>query len=178
MVYMKVLSLGKRSVAVLAALGLAVGGTVVTAHAAAPAFIDCQLFAAGEPDHIDPALTSTLVGANVATMLFDGLTDTDANGALYGEVASKWKTTDGSKTWVFTLKKGLKFSNGEAVLPSSFVNGWKRSMDSKLASEVAYHGDFILGMNAYSTGKGAFPSSSVVADDKAMTLTVKMENPT
>ncbi len=179
MVYMKVLSLGKRSVAVLAALVLAVGGTVVSAQAAAaPAFIDCQLFAAGEPDHIDPALTSTLVGANVATMLFDGLTDTDANGALYGEVASKWKTTDGSKTWVFTLKKGLKFSNGEAVLPSSFVNGWKRSMDSKLASEVAYHGDFILGMSAYSTGKGAFPSSSVVADDKALTLTVKMENPT
>jgi ABC-type oligopeptide transport system substrate-binding subunit len=33
-------------------------------------------------------------------------------------------------------------------------------------------------MNAYSTGKGAFPASSVVADDKAMTLTVKMENPT
>jgi ABC-type oligopeptide transport system substrate-binding subunit len=179
MVYMKVLSLGKRSVAVLAALGLAVGGTVVSAQAAtAPAFIDCQLFAAGEPDHIDPALTSTLVGANVATMLFDGLTDTDANGALYGEVASKWKTTDGSKTWVFTLKKNLKFSNGEAVLPSSFVNGWKRALDSKLASEVAYHGDFILGMSAYSTGKGAFPSSSVVADDKAMTLTVKMENPT
>ena len=179
MVYMKVLSLGKRSVAVLAALGLAVGGTVVSAQAAtAPAFIDCQLFAAGEPDHIDPALTSTLVGANVATMLFDGLTDTDANGALYGEVASKWKTTDGSKTWVFTLKKNLKFSNGEAVLPSSFVNGWKRALDSKLASEVAYHGDFILGMSAYSTGKGPFPSSSVVADDKAMTLTVKMENPT
>jgi oligopeptide transport system substrate-binding protein len=179
MVYMKALSLGKRSVAVLAALALAVGGTVVSAQAAAaPAFIDCQLFAAGEPDHIDPALTSTLVGANVATMLFDGLTDTDANGALYGEVASKWKTTDGSKTWVFTLKKGLKFSNGEAVLPSSFVNGWKRSMDSKLASEVAYHGDFILGMSAYSTGKGAFPSSSVVADDKALTLTIKMENPT
>ena len=179
MVYMKALSLGKRSVAVLAALALAVGGTVVSAQAAAaPAFIDCQLFAAGEPDHIDPALTSTLVGANVATMLFDGLTDTDANGALYGEVAAKWKTTDGSKTWVFTLKKGLKFSNGEAVLPSSFVNGWKRSMDSKLASEVAYHGDFILGMNAYSTGKGAFPSASVVADDKAMTLTTKMENPT
>ena len=179
MVYMKALSLGKRSVAVLAALALAVGGTVVSAQAAAaPAFIDCQLFAAGEPDHIDPALTSTLVGANVATMLFDGLTDTDANGALYGEVASKWKTTDGSKTWVFTLKKNLKFSNGEAVLPSSFVNGWKRALDSKLASEVAYHGDFILGMSAYSTGKGPFPSSSVVADDKALTLTVKMENPT
>jgi len=177
MVYMKVQTLGK-SVAVLAALTLAVGGTVVSAHAAAPAYIDCQNFSAGEPDHIDPALTSTLVGANTATMLFDGLTDTDANGNLYGEVASKWTTKDGAKTWVFTLKKNLDFSNGEPVLPSSFVNGWKRALDSKLASEVAYHGDFIAGMNAYSTGKGAFPASSVVADDKAMTLTVKMDNPT
>jgi len=178
MVYMKVQTLGKRSAAVLAALALAVGGNVVAAEAASVTYIDCQLFGAGEPDFIDPALTSTLVGANVATMLFDGLTDTDANGNLYGEVASKWKTTDGAKTWVFTLKKNLKFSNGEAVLPSSFVNGWKRSMDSKLASEVAYHGDFILGMNAYSTGKGAWPTASVVADDKALTLTVKMQDPT
>ena len=108
---MKVQTLGKRSTAILAALALAVGGNVVAAHAAAPTYIDCQLFAAGEPDHIDPALTSTLVGANVATMLFDGLTDTDANGNLYGEVASKWSTKDGAKTWTFTLKKGLKFSN-------------------------------------------------------------------
>ena len=49
---------------------------------------------------------------------------------------------------------------------------------SKLASEVSYHGDFIAGMNAYSTGKGPWPSSSVVADDAALTLTVVMENPT
>jgi ABC-type oligopeptide transport system substrate-binding subunit len=176
---MKVLSIGKRSVAVLAAVGLAVGGTIVSAHAAtAPTYIDCQLFSAGEPDFIDPALTSTLVGANLATMLFDGLTDTDAAGNLYGEVASKWATKDGAKTWTFTLKKGLKFSNGEAVLPSSFVTGWKRAFAASMASEVAYHSYFITGMEEYNSGKGAWPSTSVVADDSAMTLTIKMVNPT
>ena len=175
---MKVKSLNVRLAAIFAASALVIGVPAVTAHAASTTFTDCYLFAAGEPDFIDPALTSTLVGANVATMLFDGLTDTDANGKLVPAVASKWKSPDKGKTWVFTLKKGLKFSNGEAVLPSSFVNGWKRSMDPKIASEVSYHGDFIKGMNAYSTGKGAWPSSSVVADDAAMTLTVVMENPT
>lgn len=179
MVYMKVLSLGKRSVALLAAIGLAVGGTIVSAHAAtAPTYIDCQLFSAGSPDFIDPALTSTLVGANVATMLFDGLTDTDAAGNLYGEVASKWVTKDGAKTWSFTIKKSLKFSNGEAVLPSSFVTGWKRAFAASMASEVAYHSYFIAGMEEYNTGKGVWPSASVVADDSAMTLTIKMVNPT
>jgi oligopeptide transport system substrate-binding protein len=175
---MKVKTLGVRFAALAAASALVIGVPVVSAHAAGATFTDCYLFAAGEPDFIDPALTSTLVGANVATMLFDGLTDTDANGKLVPAVASKWKSPDKGKTWVFTLKKGLKFSNGEAVLPSSFVNGWKRSMDPKIASEVSYHGDFIKGMNAYSTGKGAWPSSSVVADDAAMTLTVVMDNPT
>ena len=179
MVYMKLLSLGKRSVAVIAAVGLAVGGTIVSAHAAtAPTYIDCYLFAAGEPDHIDPALTSTLVGANVATMLFDGLTDTDAAGNLNGDVASKWVTKDGAKTWTFTLKKGLKFSNGEAVLPSSFVAGWKRAFAASMASEVAYHSYFIAGMEDYNNGKAPFPSTSVVANDLALTLTVKMVDPT
>ena len=179
MVYMKVKSFSARGAAVTAALALAVGGTVATtAHAAAPTFIDCYQYSAGEPDHIDPALTSTLAGASVATMLYDGLTDTAADGSLQPEVATKWKTPDSAKTWIFSIKSGLKFSNGEAVLPSSFVAGWKRSLDPKLASEVAYHGDFIAGMNAYSSGKGAWPASSVVADDKAMTLTTKMEGPT
>ena len=178
MVYMKVKSFGMRGAAVTAALVLAVGGTVVSAHAANPTFVDCYQYAAGEPDHIDPALTSTLAGASVATMLYDGLTDTAVDGSLQPEVASKWKTPDSGLTWIFTIKSGLKFSNGEDVLPSSFVTGWKRSMDPKMASEVSYHGDFIAGMNAYSTGKGPWPAASVVADDKAMTLTVKMQDPT
>ena len=175
---MKVKSLSLRVIAVTAVAALALGGSMFSAQAANPTFIDCQAFASGEPDHIDPSLTSTLVGANVAQMLFDGLTDTDENGKLVPEVASKWKTSDGAKTWVFTIKKGLKFSNGEAVLPSSFVTGWKRSLDSKLASEVAYHGDFILDMGKYSDGSGPWPANSVVADDAAMTLTVKMKNAT
>ena len=174
MVYMKVQKLSVRATALAAAVALIAGGSVMTAHAAtAPTYVDCQLFAAGEPDHIDPALTSTLVGANVATMLYDGLTDTDANGKLIPAAASSWSTKDGGKTWVFKIKSGLKFSNGEAVTASSFVNGWKRAAAEKMASEVAYHNYFIDGMEAYNTGKGAFPASSVVAND-ANTLTVKM----
>ena len=162
----------------LGASALIAAGSVVPANAAGKEFIDLQNFAAGEPDHIDPNLTSTLVGANVALLLFDTLTDTDANGALQPSAADKWSTPDQGKTWVFTLKKNGKFSNGEPVLPSSFVRGFKRAADPKLASEVAYHTYFIKGMEDYNNGKGAFPTSSYVADDKKMTLTIKMVNTT
>jgi oligopeptide transport system substrate-binding protein len=135
-------------------------------------FIDLQNFSAGEPDHIDPALTGTLAGAQVSIMMFDSLTDTNGAGDLVPAAASKWATADNGKTWVFTIKKA-KFSNGEPVLPSSFVRGWIRATDAKFASEVAYHSYIIDGFQAWNEGKGPAPKS-VVADDKKMTLTVTL----
>ncbi len=175
---MKKPSMMVRGGAALVAAALALTGQIMPAKAATTTFTDCYLYSAGEPDFIDPALTSTLVGANAAIMLYDGLTETDADGKLVGAVAEKWTTKDKGLTWVFTLKKGLKFSNGEDVLPSSFVAGWKRAVDPKLASEVAYHSYFIAGMEDYNTGKGSFPTASVVANDTARTLTVKMVSAT
>ena len=147
-----------------------------TAHAAtAPGgtFVDLQNFAAGEPDHIDPNLTSTLVGAQIAWLMYDSLTETNAAGELVPAAATKWTTADVGKTWVFTLKKGAKFSNGELVLPSSFVRGWIRASDKATASEVAYHTYFIDGFQTWNEGTGPKPTS-VVANDKALTLTVNL----
>jgi oligopeptide transport system substrate-binding protein len=157
---------------------LAVLAGVVPANAATKkpkqVFVDLQNFAAGEPDHIDPGLTSTLTGAQVAVLMYDSLTDTDATGTLVPAAATKWTTPDAGKTWVFTIRKA-KFSNGEAVLPSSFVRAWIRATDSKFASEVAYHSYIIDGFQAWNEGKGPAPTS-VVADDKKMTLTVTLTN--
>ncbi len=166
------LAIGVAALAVLA-------GVVPTATAATKkpkqVFIDLQNFAAGEPDHIDPGLTSTLTGAQVSVLMYDSLTDTNASGTLVPAAATKWTTADSGKTWVFTVRKH-KFSNGEAVTPSSFVRGWIRATDSKLASEVAYHSYIIEGFQAWNEGKGPAPTS-VVPDDKKMTLTVTLTTP-
>ncbi len=165
------LAIGVTALAVLA-------GVVPTATAATKkpkqVFVDLQNFAAGEPDHIDPGTTSTLTGAQVAVLMYDSLTDTDSTGTLVPAAATKWTTADNGKTWVFTIRKA-KFSNGEAVTPSAFVRGWIRATDSKLASEVAYHSYIIDGFQAWNEGKGPAPTS-VVADDKKMTLTVTLTN--
>ena len=171
-----------RHAVAIGATALAVfAGTVPAAHAATkkPAgavFVDLQNFAAGEPDHIDPHLTSTLTGAQVAILMYDSLTDTDASGTLVPASATKWTTADSGKTWVFTVKKGLKFSNGEPVLPSSFKRGMERAANPATASEVAYHLDLIEGKKAVDD-KTATALSGVVADDKAMTLTVTLTIP-
>jgi oligopeptide transport system substrate-binding protein len=161
--------------ALAASLVLSVNAGVAQAQAKG-VFIDLQNMAAGEPDHIDPHLTGTLTGAQVSLLMFDSLTQTDYAGKLVPAAASKWSTPDAGGTWVFTVKKN-KFSNGEPVLPSSFVRGFARLGDPKNASEVAYHGYIIAGFEDYNGGKGAFPASSFIADDKKMTLTVKMAKP-
>ena len=154
--------------ALVVAAGLLSSPVLAATKTSTKPFIDLQNFAAGEPDFIDPGLTSTLTGAQIAVLMFDSLTDTDAAGALVPAAATKWSTADQGKNWVFTIRKH-KFSNGEPVLPSSFVRGWIRATDSKFASEVAYHSYIIDGFQTWNEGKGPKPTS-VVADDKKMTL--------
>jgi oligopeptide transport system substrate-binding protein len=139
-------------------------------------FVDLQNFAAGEADHIDPALTSTLTGAQVSVLMFDSLTDTDAAGALVPAAATKWETADQGKTWVFTLDPKGKFSNGDPVKASNFAKAWVRATSKDMASEVAYHSYIIQGFQEWNGGTGPEPTS-VVADDAAGTLTVTLTNP-
>ena len=171
------LSAGVAALALTLTAGSSFGAAgAATKKSAGPVFVDLQNFGAGEPDHIDPQLTSTLVGAQVAVLMYDSLTDTNAAGDLVPASASKWTTADSGKTWVFTIKKGLKFSNGESVLPSSFKRGLERAANPATASEVAYHLDLIQGKKAVDD-KTATSISGIVADDKAMTLTITLTIP-
>lgn len=53
------------------------------------------------------------VGPPIATWsaMFDGLTRLDANGQIVPALAESWSSPDG-KQWTFTLRQGLKFSDG------------------------------------------------------------------
>ncbi len=132
--------------------------------------------ATGDPDHIDPSLAHTVEASQVTTQLYDGLVDIDYDtGELKADVADKWTVSADGKTVLFTLKK-TTFSNGEAVLPSSFKCSWERSLRPELASEVAYHLYSIKGGQDVNEGK-AKALDAVVADDAAMTLTVNLALP-
>ena len=57
--------------------------------------VDLQNFgSSGEPDHIDPALSSTVQGSQPGQLIFDGLTETDyKTGELKPMVAESWTST-------------------------------------------------------------------------------------
>ena len=59
-----------------------------------------------------------------------------AGGALTPEVsAGQPVVSKDGKTYVFTIKSGFKFSNGQAVTAQSFKSSWERLANPKMASQ-------------------------------------------
>jgi ABC-type oligopeptide transport system substrate-binding subunit len=91
-------------------------------------------------------------------------------------VAESYEANDDATVWTFKIRKGLKFSNGEKVLPSSFARAWERASDPDFAGVYSYLMTFIKGGAEKLDGK-AKTLEGVDADDEAMTLTVTLAAP-
>lgn len=142
--------------------------------------VDLQNFAQGEPDHIDPALASTIQGSQPGQLIFDGLTETDyQTGKIVPNVAERWSANDDATQWTFTMRRDVTWSDGTPVRPSDFKYAWERVVSPDLASEVSYHildNAPIRGAKDVAAGT-AQEIAGIVADDDAMTLQVTLEEP-
>ncbi len=158
------------------------GGSEASSDESAPAaggeFIDgAQMVAV--PPHIDPLLTSELDGAQVATALYDGLTEfanEDTGPVLKPLVAESWEVNEDATEVVFTIKEGLTFADGSPLLPSNFKKSWDIAADPELAADYSYLYGLVDGYTEYAEGT-ATELTGVVADDEAMTLTVTLDQP-
>lgn len=162
-----------------------IAGRATPTDAGAPvpggALVDLQNFgASGEPQHIDPALATTVQSAQPGHLLWDGLTETDyRTGELKAMVAESWQSNDDATVWTFKLRPGITFSNGDPVLPSDFKYGWERVVTRSLASSLSYHvtdNARIRGAKAMLDGASE-ELTGVRADDANLTLTVELEAP-
>ena len=110
---------------------------------------------ASEPDSIDPALNSTVDGATMIAHLFSGLAKwtKDADGKLQivpdcaKELVEGVENEDGTVTYTYTLKDGLKWSDGQDVKASDFVFAWNRAASVDLAADYCYMFEIVDGYN-------------------------------
>lgn len=58
-------------------------------------------------------------------------------------------TTDGGKTWKYTLKKGLKFENGETITSKNIKYGLERSFADSLIGGTSYHKTLLKDADTY-----------------------------
>ncbi len=132
------------------------------------------------PPTMDPAQAQDQVSATVINGVYEGLARMNEKGEVLPAVAKEWKLSDDKKTYTFTLRDNAKWSNGDAVTAHDFEYAWKRVLDPNLkpeASAYAYLLYYIVGAEAYNTGKGKAEEVAVKALDEH-TLEVTLNDPT
>ena len=99
---------------------------------------------ASEPDNIDPAMNSAVDGATLLAHLFSGLAKwaQKSDGTLEivpdaaKELVEGVENEDGTVTYTYTLRDGLKWSDGKDVTAGDFAYAWQR------AGNVGTGGDY------------------------------------
>jgi len=85
------------------------------------------------------------------------------------------KITNGGKTYTFTLRPNLHYSNGQPIKASDFLYAWER--DIKIPWQAAsFLSAYIAGGTAYANGK-AKTLSGVTTNDATGTITVNLVAP-
>lgn len=129
-----------------------------------------------EPESMDPAVAETVPANQIMRDLFEGLTATTTEGKVVPGVAESWKQTHPT-TWVFKLRAGAKFSNGDPITADDFVYGFRRFVDPKTASPyAATFGVFLQNGLLVAQGKKPTSELGVKALDK-LTLEIKTQDP-
>jgi len=90
----------------------------------------------GEPDSLDPAVSSVYTGAQVYDNIFSKLLRFDADGKFVGDLATKW-TADDDQTWTFDLVDNATFHNGEKFTAKDVKYTFDRILDPKTGSAYA-----------------------------------------
>ncbi len=90
----------------------------------------------GEPDSLDPAVSSIYTGAQVYDNIFSKLLTIGPDGAFVGQLASKWTATD-ETTWTFDLLDDVYFHNGEKFTSADVKYTFERILDPATGSAYA-----------------------------------------
>ncbi|MBR4630863.1 MAG: peptide ABC transporter substrate-binding protein [Treponema sp.] len=132
------------------------------------------------PETIDPALNSTVDGANMIIHAFEGLLKFDRDNNIVAACADKWEASSDGLTWTFHLRDGLKWSDGSDLTAADFVYAWQRVADPATAAPYGYDLlNVVEGFDVASTpaeNGGDVTKLGVSAPD-AKTFVVKLTTP-
>ena len=139
------------------------------------------------PETLDPALNSSIDGANTLITVFEPLLLIDENNEVIPGQAESYTVSDDGLVWTFTMRDGLKWSDGTDLNAKDFEYSFKRMVDPNTAAPYA---ETCLGMidgfeeaagfpdaGGNMTTEPDFDALNVVASEDGKTLTVQLAYP-
>jgi ABC-type oligopeptide transport system substrate-binding subunit len=135
------------------------------------------------PETLDILNTSMAADTEPLVNAIEGLIEYDALGQLRGRAAESWDNEtqeDGTETWTFVIKEGLKWYNADGtvyeaqpnVTAQDFVDGFHHMLDAQAGLEFLTQG-VIVNADEYINGKITdFSKVGVKAEDNKVIFTL------
>lgn len=130
-----------------------------------------------ELQSIDPAINDETYGFIYINHAFEGLLTKDINGKIVGGSSDKWEISEDKLKYTFRIREDAKWSDGKKLTADDFVYSYRRVVDPKTASPIAYLMYYIKNAKNINMGKKQIDTLGVTAIDEN-TLTIELENPT
>ena len=118
----------------------------------------------------NPIMSSNVYDAYVCDLLFEGLITNDHKGAFSGYIAD-YTISDDFLTYTFTLKDGIKFSDGTPMTSADVAFTYKTMAHPDYNGPRSYAVADMLGYEAYSSGDADDFEGIKVIDGKTVSFT-------
>ncbi len=130
----------------------------------------------GNPETLDPALNSAVDGGNTLLTVMEPLLIINENNEAVGGQAESYEVSEDGLTWVFTMRDGLKWSDGTELNAKDFEYSFKRMVDPNTAAPYA---ETCLGMvDGFAAAQEGNPEAlNVTASEDGKTLTIVLSYP-
>jgi ABC-type transport system substrate-binding protein len=131
----------------------------------------------GGPLTLDPAAASLADPADllVADLLYDGLTQLDADGVAQPALAASWTADEAFQTWRFTLDPERTFASGKPVTATEVVGSLQHVIAGGDASLAALRLEDVQGFREYLDG--ATPTVAGLRALDAATVEIALGTP-
>jgi oligopeptide transport system substrate-binding protein len=131
----------------------------------------------GDPETMDPQGTGSGTEGTIMTDLFTSLLTPGPAGDIVLGTADSWSVSADGKSYIFKLRKGLKWSDGRPLTAGDYVYGIQRLMNPKSGAFIASYMFSIV--NAEAVNRGALPPAALgVSQLDEHTLRVRLRSPT
>ena len=192
--FLKVAGVGAAALGLAACGGSKSGSTATSGTASSAGSSTGSVSTAGftvqygsNPETLDPALNSAVDGGNTIITVFETLLIINENNEAVPGQAESWTTSEDGLTWTFTMRDGLKWSDGTDLNAQDFEYSFKRMANPDTAAPYA---ETCLGMIDGFEEAAGFPDAdgnptvepnldalNVKASDDGKTLTIVLASP-
>ncbi|MGH7559744.1 MAG: ABC transporter substrate-binding protein [Gemmatimonadales bacterium] len=132
-----------------------------------------QYYLVSDPRSLDPALSTDVTTGEVVALLFDNLTQFDAEGRLGPGLATRWETDSAGRTYTFHLRSGVRFHDGRPLRAMEVAESFRRVLAPGSTGGRSWPLEPIAGARNRLAGRDTALRGIQVRDDSTLVLTLE-----